>query len=58
MKNLYLLLATIGGVVPYIFFMEFIQANGTNLNLFISDLFANPPASGFTSDILISTLVF
>lgn len=58
MKNLYLTLAIIGAVVPYLFFFGFIAAEGLNLAGFVSALFANGPAGGFTADLLISSVVF
>lgn len=58
MKNIYLFLAIIGAVIPYLFFIEFIQVEGLNISLFISSLFINGPAAGFTSDLLISSFVF
>ena len=39
MKKLYLVLAIIGAIVPYIFFIQFIQAEGLNVPAFISALF-------------------
>ena len=58
MKNLYLTLAIIGAIVPYAFFTPFILENGLNLNHFISQLFANGPAGGFSADLLITSVVF
>jgi hypothetical protein len=58
MKKLYLFLAILGAVVPYIFFFQFIQAEGINIPLFISSLFVNGAASGFSADLLISSFIF
>ena len=58
MKSLYLMLAIVGAVVPYGFFFGFIAAEGLNLSGFVSALFANGPAGGFTADLLISSVVF
>ena len=58
MKNLYLILAVIGGVVPYFFFLRWFGDNGVDLGNFISALFANDAAAGFTADILIASVVF
>ncbi|NQZ83454.1 MAG: DUF2834 domain-containing protein [Colwellia sp.] len=58
MKNLYLLLAILGGIIPYLFFFQFIQLEGLNLPFFIESLFVNGAAGGFSVDLLISSLVF
>jgi uncharacterized protein DUF2834 len=58
MKSVYLVLAIIGAVVPYIFYFQFIQSEGLNFPLFISSLFVNNPAAGFTADVLLATGVF
>ncbi|GDY27993.1 MULTISPECIES: DUF2834 domain-containing protein [unclassified Agarivorans] len=58
MKHLYLLLAIVGAVVPYLFFFEFFNLHGISLTLFVSALFANGAAAGFSADLLISSLVF
>ena len=58
MKNLYLALAVIGAVVPYVFFLEFFAQAGLALPTFIGALFANGAAGGFTADLLISSAVF
>jgi len=57
-KRLYLLLAIMGGIVPYIFYFQFIQTEGINIPLFISLLFENKAASGFSADVLMATVVF
>jgi len=58
MKRLYLALGIVGAVLPYFFFTQFIISNGVDLPGFISALFVNPPASGFTSDLLLSSFAF
>jgi len=58
MKNTYLLLAVLGGIIPYLFFFQFIQVEGLNFPLFIQSLFANGAAGGFSADLLITSLVF
>lgn len=58
MKRLYLFLAIAGAVLPYIFFTQYIIREGVNLPGFVSALFANPPTSGFTSDLLVTSVVF
>lgn len=58
MKNIYLSLAVLGAIIPYFFFVDFISKEGINISLFIHSLFINAPASGFSADLLISSLVF
>lgn len=58
MKNVYLLLAVLGAVVPYLFFFGFFAESGVELSLFVGALFANGAAGGFTADLLISSFVF
>ncbi len=58
MRNLYLILAIVGAVIPYFFFMQHFAAEGLALTAFLAAVFATPAASGFTADLLISSLVF
>ena len=58
MKTLYLVLALVGAVVPYIFFMQHFSSEGIGLVGFVRALFANPAASGFTADLLITSSIF
>lgn len=58
MKNAYLVMAIAGAVVPYYFFIDFFLSEGIDLFSFIGALFANGAAGGFTSDVLISSVVF
>ena len=58
MKNVYLILAIVGAVVPYLFFIQFFADAGIDLPSFVSALFANGAAGGFTADLLITSLVF
>ncbi len=58
MKNLYLLLAILGAVLPYSYFIPFLRANGLDIKLFTSELFANDISSFFATDFLISCLIF
>jgi hypothetical protein len=57
-KKLYLVLAVGGAIVPYVFFIQHFADVGLGLSDFISALFVNPAAGGFTADVLISSLVF
>lgn len=58
MKRAYLVLAIVGAIVPYTFFIQFFSAEGINLSGFMSGLFINGAAGGFTVDLLITSLVF
>lgn len=58
MKSIYLAAALIGALVPYVFFGQHFAANGLAIADFISAVFANPAASGFAADLLISSFVF
>ncbi len=58
MKTLYLVLAVVGAVVPYLFFLQHFSSEGFGLVGFVNALFANPAASGFTADLLITSSVF
>lgn len=57
-KYIYLELAIVGAVVPYIFFAQYMFQHGTALTGFVSQLFATAPASGFTADLLITSVTF
>ena len=58
MEKFYLFAAVIGAIVPGIFFLQFIRLNGLDLPAFISALFVNGAAGGFSLDLLISSFVF
>lgn len=58
MKTIYLVLAVVGAVVPYFYFIQHFANNGFSIIDFVSAIFVNPAASGFTIDLLISSLVF
>ncbi len=58
LKNIYLILAVIGAVIPVYFFLQHFAAAGYGLMDFIAGVFATPASSGFGADLLISSLVF
>ena len=58
MKNVYLLLAIIGALVPYAFFFSFVSDSGLDPVAFLAAVFANGSASGFAADLFISSFVF
>ena len=53
-STLLLALAMIGAVVPYVFFAQFVAAEGLGGD-FVGALFANGAAGGFSADLLISS---
>ena len=58
MKTTYLLLTFAGAIIPYVFFLQYLGEAGFGLSTFVTALFANGAASGFTADLLISSFVF
>lgn len=58
MKRTYLLLAIVGAILPYVFFLRFFQTEGFNLQSFTEALFVNGAAGGFTADLLFTSFVF
>lgn len=58
MRKTYLILAILGGIIPYLFFFKFIQAEGLNLPLFMESLFVNGAAGGFSADLLFTSFIF
>jgi hypothetical protein len=58
MRRLYLILAILGAIVPYVFFFQFIEINGIDIPKFLSASVVNGAAAGITADILFSSFVF
>lgn len=58
MKNLYLVAALIGTVIPYYFFLQHFGAEGYSVIAFLKALFSNPAAAGGHADLFISSFVF
>ena len=58
MKNLYLVLAIVGAIIPCVFFYGFIRAQGFDLVAFAKALFVNGAAGGFSADLLFTSFVF
>lgn len=58
MKRTYFALAILGAVIPYLYFINFFGQQGLNLPAFVSALFVNGAAAGFTADLLIASVVF
>lgn len=58
MKRVYLTLAVVGAIAPYIFFFQFFSSEGIQLGSFVSAVFVNGATGGFAADLLVSSLVF
>ncbi len=58
MRTLYLTLAAAGTVLPWIFFAGFLSSGDNSMTAFVQQLFATAPASGFTTDLLVSSTTF
>ncbi len=58
MKKVYLGLSIIGTVIPLAIFIPWLQVNGLNIGLFVSEWFANRIAQFFAVDFLISWFVW
>jgi hypothetical protein len=57
-STLFLGLAAIGAVLPWLFFLQFFEAQGPGFAGFVGALFVNGAAGGFATDLLISSVVF
>ena len=58
MKNTYLVLAILGFVVPYFFFLQISPENGFDLPALLQPLFSNNLLRGTAMDLLISVIAF
>ncbi|HET7011355.1 MAG TPA: DUF2834 domain-containing protein [Anaerolineales bacterium] len=58
MKRVYLVLAVLGAVLPFLFFIPFFRQQGLSLNAFVSTLFANGASAGIAVDLLVASVVF
>ncbi|MGV0910588.1 DUF2834 domain-containing protein [Martelella sp. FOR1707] len=58
LRRFYLVMSVLGAVVPWIFFANFFAENGFDVPLFVSGLFSNGAAGGFSTDVMISIGVF
>ena len=50
-KHVYLLLAVIGFILPYYFFISFLMLHGLDARLFIRELFGTPISTFFAVDL-------
>ena len=57
-KHLYLILAAIGVVGPYYFFISFLTAHGLDGKAFVQELFGTQISTFFAVDLLLSCVVF
>jgi magnesium-transporting ATPase (P-type) len=57
-KNIYLILAVIGFIAPYYFFLQLPAENGFDLPRFMQPLFANNFMKGVAMDLTVSVIVF
>lgn len=54
----YVSFALIGLILPWIPYVLFLRSEGVNLLLFVDQVFANLPSTGFALDVLLSTSLF
>ena len=57
-KNIFLVLAILGFIAPYYFFLQLPTENGFNLPLLVQPLFANNFMKGVAMDLTVSVIVF
>ncbi len=57
MKNIYLVLALVGTVIPYYEFIQYLSIGGFDMSTFFSQMFNNHISSLFAIDVIISALV-
>jgi Protein of unknown function DUF2834 len=57
-KNIYLVLAIIGFIAPYYFFLQLPGGNGFDLPSLMQPLFANDLLRGTAMDLTVSVIVF
>jgi len=57
-KNIYLVLALLGLLIPYWFFFQFFNQNGLNFGLLVQQALVNPVSIAFTVDLVLSTVIF
>jgi hypothetical protein len=57
-KNIFLILAIIGFIAPYYFFVQVPPGDATNLPVLIQPLFANNFMKGLAMDLTVSVLAF
>jgi hypothetical protein len=58
MKAIYLVLAIVGTIGPYVFFADYFAQSGFALTGFLAAAFANGVAGGFAVDVIVSSAAF
>lgn len=58
MKKLFLILAVVGAILPYLFFIQHLLSEGFSPSKLTAAVFANPAAGAFTTDLLVSSGIF
>lgn len=58
LRSFYLIMCVVGTAVPWYFFGSFFAVNGADASAFLRGLFANGAAAGFSTDVLVSLVVF
>jgi hypothetical protein len=58
MRIFYLITAILGLLLPYAFFVPFLAENGLNVPLIFQEMFANRIAGFFSTDVIVSSIVF
>lgn len=58
MKNIYLILAIAGAIIPWSFILPFFVREGLSMDLFFNYIFANTVSTAVAADLLISATVF
>jgi len=58
MKKLFLVLAVIGAILPYLFFIQHLFNEGFSPSKLTAAVFTNPGAGAFTTDLLLSSGIF
>ena len=56
-KHVYLALAILGVVVPYVSFVPWVVDHGLDISLLVSELFANRISAFFGLDVIVSSIV-
>lgn len=57
MKKLYLALCVAGTLLPLSQFLPFVRDHGLDVRLMVEQLFANPTAAFFGTDVIVSSVV-
>jgi len=57
-RQICLVFAVIGFIVPYYFFISFLVTNGLNVPLFFKQLFGTPASAFFAVDLVLSCVIF